>query len=142
MMIAPLLTALLLLAQPAPAQPVAAQPEPAAKPAQAPPPPSARLDATLTALKGKPTAAFTSKLGPAGSIKQATDGQVLFWTINLPGETVCGGGADGALTCQRQGGGDCLIAAAFKSDGLMSAFRSAGVPAACDKAADQLKPAG
>jgi hypothetical protein len=145
MMIAPLLTALLFLAQPAapapaPAAAAPAQPAPAAKATQ--PPPSARLEAALVDLKGKPTTAFTAKLGPAGSIRQATDGQVLFWTINVPGETVCGPDPAGALICQRQGGGDCVVAVAFKADGLMSVWRTTGFPAACEKAADQLKPAG
>ena len=142
MMIASLLTALLFLAQPAADAPAPAPAAPAVRAAEPPPPPSARLDAALAELKGKPTTAFTARLGPAGAIRQATDGQVLFWTINLPGETVCGGGPSGDLTCQRQGGGDCVVAVAFKADGLMSVWRTSGIPAACEKAADQLKPAG
>lgn len=140
-MIAPLLSALLFLVQPAAQASTPAAPPPAAKPAEAPPP-SARLEAALGELKGKPTTAFTARLGPAGSIRQATDGQVLFWTINLPGETVCGGGPAGDLSCRREGGGDCLVAVAFKADGAASVWRTSGVPAACEKAADQLKPAG
>ena len=66
----------------------------------------------------------------------------MFWTINIPGETVCGGGGNGDLTCRREGGGDCLVAVAFKADGLASVWRTNGFPAACEKAADQLKPAG
>ena len=135
-MTVPLLTVLLFLAQPTPAAP---PPAAAAKP---PEPPSARLEAVLAELKGKPQATFTSRLGPAASTRAATDGQVLIWSVNLPGETVCGANAAGALACQRQGGGDCVIAIAFKTDGAMSIWRASGHPAACNKVADQLKPAG
>ncbi|MBI1404492.1 MAG: hypothetical protein GC145_00030 [Caulobacter sp.] len=152
-MIALALSLLLLAAQaaggdapagqtPANAPPVA---EPAATEAAAavtaPPKAGARLNAILTSLKGQSKTALTSKLGPPESVNQGTDGQVLFWSVTLPGETVCGTNAAGALVCGRQGGGVCGLAVAFKDEGGLSIWKVDGDFAACEAAADLIKPA-
>ena len=126
------------------------QTPPAATPAPAPPaaaaapvvepPASPRLEALLAGYRGRPQADLTSRLGPPDSIKQAADGQVLFWTLNLPGATVCGPNASGSLVCGRQGGGDCSIAVAFKTATGMGIWKSGGLPAACEAVADRLQP--
>lgn len=113
-------------------------------PVQAPPaapetPPSARLEDLLAKQKGAPQAAITSKLGPPESVHQASDGQVLFWTVALPGTTVCGTGEDGMLTCQRVGEGSCALALAFKNEGGLSAWKTGGMAEACEAAADLLE---
>ncbi|RYF95234.1 MAG: hypothetical protein EON95_02315 [Caulobacteraceae bacterium] len=145
-MIAIALTLVLLAAQPAPAPAApAAAPAPAVVPAPAPAAapaaeesPSPRLDAALAALKGKPKTSLTAKLGPADTVRQAIDGQALFWTIRLEGETVCGANASGALVCGRQGDGQCIVVAAFDQADAMTVWRIVGLPTACEKAADML----
>ena len=122
-------------AAPAPAAPVVTAPPAAAVPAK-PGPPSARLEDILVAMKGKPKTAFTSKLGPPSSVRQAVDGEVLFWSVKLAGATVCGANAAGALVCGRQGDGECLVVVAFDKAGASGAWRASGMPVACDKAAD------
>lgn len=139
-MIALALSLLLLVAQSSGDTPPAA--EPAADVAVKPPPkPGARLEAILTGLKGQGKGVLTSKLGPPESVNQGTDGQVLFWSVTLPGETVCGANASGMLVCGRQGGGVCGLAVAFKDEGGLSIWKVDGDYAACEAAADLFKPA-
>lgn len=146
---------------PPPAKPPVVAPAAAQTPAKAPPPPAepvnpaaapapaavaeelkaVRLEALMTSLKGKPQQVFTARLGPPDSIKQATDGQVLFWTIALTGETKCAANAAGELSCARVNSGSCAIAAAFKAETGLSIWKLGGYLPACDKAADLLKPA-
>ena len=141
------LLVMMMSGQPAPAASTVAPPTAVvpAKPAVAAtpvvePPVSVRLESLLNGLKGRPQADLTSKLGPPDSIKQATDGQVLFWTLTLPGATVCGPNASGNLVCGRQGGGDCSIAVAFKTTTGMGIWKAGGFPAACEAVADRLQP--
>jgi len=129
---------LLMSGQPGPAA-APPPPEVAAAPVSEPPA-SPRLEALLAGYRGRPQAELTARLGPPDSIKQAADGQVLFWTLNLPGATVCGPNAAGNLVCGRQGGGDCSIAVAFKNASGMSIWKSGGFPAACEAVADRLQP--
>lgn len=136
------LSLMLLVAQaaPAPAPAAPAAPVTTAPPAAAekPAPPSARLEETMTAMKGKPKAAFTAKLGPAAAVRPALDGEVLIWSVKLQGATVCGANAAGALVCSRQGDGECQVVAAFSKADAMTIWRNTGIGAACDKAADLL----
>lgn len=137
-MLAFALSLMLLAAQPAPGAPATAD-APPAKPATEPPPPtSARLETQLAGLKGKPKTALTARLGPPLTERKATDGEVLFWTVRVAGETVCGGSASGALVCGRQGDGECVVAAAFDTAGGLKVWRTTGLAGACDKAADML----
>lgn len=137
------LSAMLLVAQaapapqPAPAAPVTTAPAAPAAPAK-PPPPSARLEETMVAMKGKPKSAFTAKLGPAAAVRPATDGEVLIWLVKIQGATVCGANAAGTLVCGRQGDGDCQVVAAFSKADEMTVWRNTGIGAACDKAAEML----
>lgn len=109
-----------------------APPPPAAAPAA---PPSARLEKAIAGFKGKPPAEATERLGPPGNVRQGVDGVVYFWQVVLPTETVC----TTDLTCTRQGGAECGIAMAFKTEGGMTAWKTDGDPKACDTAADLLE---
>lgn len=150
-MIALALSTMLLVAQatPAPSTPAPSTPAPAADapaktapPAPATPakepPPSAKLEETMAAMKGKPKTAFTAKLGPAAAIRPAIDGEVLIWSVKIQGATVCGANAAGTLTCGRQGDGECQVVAAFSKADAMTIWRNTGIGAACDKAAELL----
>ena len=92
----------------------------------------------MAALKGKPKSAFTAKLGPAASVRPAIDGEVLIWSVKIQGATVCGANAAGALVCGRQGDGECQVVAAFSKADAMTVWRTGGIAAACDKAAELL----
>lgn len=118
--------------------PVATTAPAEAAPAAPETPPSPRLEALLSKQKGQPQTTLTAKLGPPESIRQASDGQVLFWTVVLPGTTVCGPGADGMLTCNRVGEGSCALALAFKTEGGLTAWKTGGMAEACEAAADIL----
>ena len=120
-----------------PSAPVTTAPAAPAEPAK-PPPPSAKLEETMVAMKGKPKAAFTSKLGPAAAVRQASDGEVLIWSVKIQGATVCGAGPGGGLACGRQGDGECQVVAAFSKADEMTVWRDAGIGAACDRAAEML----
>ncbi|MDB5469689.1 MAG: hypothetical protein JWR84_1249 [Caulobacter sp.] len=141
-MIAFALSMILLAAQasPAPAATPPAAPVTTAPPAAPapvkPPPPSEKLEDTMVAMKGKPKAAFTAKLGPPASVRPAIDGEVLIWSVKIAGATVCGPDAAGALVCGRQGDAECQVVAAFNKADAMTVWRNSGVAAACDKAAE------
>ncbi|WGM41028.1 hypothetical protein [Caulobacter sp. NIBR1757] len=145
-MIAFALSMMLLVAQATPA-PAEAKPPPAADAPAAtapaapvapakPAPPSQKLEDTLTALKGRPKAHFTSKLGPPASVRPAIDGEVLIWSVKVAGATVCAPNAAGSLVCGRQGDGECQVVIAFSKADAMTVWRNNGVAMACDKAAD------
>ncbi len=137
-MIAFVLSLMLFAGQAAPAAPVVTAP-PAPPVAEKPPPPSARLETIVAGMKGKPTTAFTAKLGPADSVRQALDGQVLIWSVKVKGATVCGANAAGALVCGRQGDGECMVVVAFSKANASTVWRLTGLPAACEHAADLLE---
>jgi hypothetical protein len=120
---------------PPPAAPVTTAPAAPAAPAK-PPPPSQKLEDTLVAMKGRPKADFTSKLGPPLAVRPAVDGEVLIWTVKVAGATVCAPNAAGALICGRQGDGECQVVIAFSKADAMTVWRNTGVAMACDKAAE------
>lgn len=131
---------MLLVVQPAAGATPAPVTEPAAAVAEAPKP-YARMETIFQGLRGKGPGVLTKKLGPAESVRKGSDGEVMFWSVNVPGETVCGADASGSLVCGRQGAGTCGIAAAFQTEGGLSKWRIEGYAPACETAADLMSQA-
>ncbi|MCF8505447.1 MAG: hypothetical protein K9G59_11075 [Caulobacter sp.] len=150
-MLSPMIAVLMLLfaeapvaaAPPAPA-PAATAPAVAATPAApavAPVNPvTAEINALIEPYRGKSGNRLRGKLGFSAGTRKASDGEVVFWMINVQQEMNCGvDPASGAMRCLRADPLQCRLAMAFDTAGIVKAWAVTGAPEVCRGFVDLLK---
>ena len=149
-MFSPIIAALLLMFAETPAAappaPTAPAPAPAATPAPAAPaappvnPVTAEINALIEPYRGKSGDRLRGKLGFSAGTRKASDGEVVFWMINVQQEMSCGmDPASGAMRCLRADPLQCRIAMAFDNAGIVKAWAVTGAPEICRGFVDLLK---
>lgn len=146
----------MLFAEPAAAPVAAPTPPPAAAvsstattpvPAPAEPAPMtteqaiARIDALMTAWKGKSGERLRGRLGLSESTRDATDGQVTFW-LRRSEATACGVAPGGVIRCGVIGGAVCRLAVAFDKSGKVTNWKASGMGEACELFFDDIGAPG
>lgn len=125
----------MLFAEPAVA-PVAPAPAPApAAPAAAPAAPAdpiAEIDALMERWKGKSIGDIQGRLGLTETIKEASNGKVIFWLTRAE-SVACGVGEGGEMRCGSLGGEACRLGVAVDKQGNITAWKAVGGPEACKK---------
>jgi hypothetical protein len=124
----------------APPAPVAA-PVPPAAPVVAPVNPvTAQINALIEPYRGKSGDRLRGKLGLSSGTRKASDGEVVFWMINVQQEMSCGvDPASGGMRCLRPEPLQCRIAIAFDTTGIVKAWAVTGAPDICRGFVDLLK---
>ncbi|HRD27622.1 MAG TPA: hypothetical protein PLO65_04910 [Caulobacter sp.] len=134
-MLVSILSAFALMLAEAPATSPAPPPTVPATPAAAPAavdPVTAEINGLLEPYKGKPGDALRGKLGLSAGVRQASDGEVVFWVLSIEQETVCGmDPATGAMRCLRGDPFQCRLAIAFDKQSAVKAWAVSGDPAVC-----------
>lgn len=140
-MFTPILAALALILAEAPAAAAAPTPTPipaapaaapATTPAVAPKPDPVRteINSILETYKGKSGDRLRGKLGFSIGKRPASDGEVVFWMVNIEQETVCGA-FGGEMRCIRPDPFQCRLAIAFDRQGLVKAWALTGESDVC-----------
>ncbi|MDO8295074.1 MAG: hypothetical protein Q7T19_01405 [Caulobacter sp.] len=144
-MLTPILAALAMMLAEAPA----ATPTPAPAPAPAVPaapaaptvdPVTAEIDALMAPYKGKSGDRLRGLLGFSAGTRAASDGEVVFWMINVEQETACGmDPATMAMRCIRGDPFQCRLAIAFDKQSIVKAWAVTGRPEICRGFVGKLK---
>jgi hypothetical protein len=132
-MLTPLLAVLVLILAEAPAPAALAAPV-AAPPAVAPKPDpvKAEINSILEPYRGKSGDRLRGKLGFSIGKRPASDGEVVFWMVNIEQDTVCGvDPSNGAMRCIRPDPFQCRLAIAFDPAGIVKAWAVTGEPDVC-----------
>jgi hypothetical protein len=141
-MLSPLIAVLILMfaETPVAAAPAAATPAATATPAAPVNPVTAEINALLEPYRGKSGDRLRGKLGLSSGTRKASDGEVVFWMINVQQEMSCGVDlASGAMRCLRPEPMQCRIAIAFDATGIVKAWAVTGAPDICRGFVDLLK---
>ncbi len=141
-MLSPLIAVLILMfaETPVAAAPAAATPAATATPAAPVNPVTAEINALLEPYRGKSGDRLRGKLGLSSGTRKASDGEVVFWMINVQQEMSCGMDlASGAMRCLRPEPMQCRMAIAFDATGLVKAWAVTGAPDICRGFVDLLK---
>ncbi|CAN1540019.1 hypothetical protein MCEMIH16_01733 [Caulobacteraceae bacterium] len=141
-MLSPLIAVLILMfaETPVAAAPAAATPAATATPAAPVNPVTAEINALLEPYRGKSGDRLRGKLGLSSGTRKASDGEVVFWMINVQQEMSCGMDlASGAMRCLRPEPMQCRIAIAFDATGIVKAWAVTGAPDICRGFVDLLK---
>jgi hypothetical protein len=141
-MLSPLIAVLILMfaEPPVAAAPAAATPAATATPAAPVNPVTAEINALLEPYRGKSGDRLRGKLGLSSGTRKASDGEVVFWMINVQQEMSCGMDlASGAMRCLRPEPMQCRIAIAFDATGIVKAWAVTGAPDICRGFVDLLK---
>ena len=122
-------------ATPAPAPAPASAPAPAAMTPATPPKPDpvkAQINAIMEAYRGKSGDPLRGKLGFSVGKRVASDGEVVFWVVNIEQDTVCGmDPTTGAMRCIRPDPFQCRLAIAFDPKGIVKAWAVTGESDIC-----------
>lgn len=140
-MLTPILAALALMLAEAPAAtPTPAPAVPAAAAAPAVDPVTAEIDALMAPYKGKSGDRLRGLLGFSAGTRAASDGEVVFWMINVEQETACGmDPATMAMRCIRGDPFQCRLAIAFDKQSVVKAWAVTGRPEICRGFVGKLK---
>lgn len=141
-MLSPLIAVLILMfaETPVAAAPAAATPAATATPAAPVNPVTAEINALLEPYRGKSGDRLRGKLGLSSGTRKASDGEVVFWMINVQQEMSCAMDlASGAMRCLRPEPMQCRMAIAFDATGLVKAWAVTGAPDICRGFVDLLK---
>jgi hypothetical protein len=141
-MLSPLIAVLILMfaETPVAAAPAAATPAATATPTAPVNPVTAEINALIEPYRGKSGDRLRGKLGLSSGTRKASDGEVVFWMINVQQETSCGMDlASGAMRCLRPEPMQCRIAIAFDATGIVKAWAVTGAPDICRGFVDLLK---
>lgn len=136
-MLTPMLAALVLILAETPA--AAPAPAPAAAPVVAlpavapkPDPVKAEINSLLEPYRGKAGDRLRGKLGFSIGKRLATDGEVVFWMVNIEQDMACGvDPSNGEMRCIRPDPFQCRLAIAFDPAGLVKAWAVTGEPDIC-----------
>lgn len=117
---------------PGPAAP-ATTPAPVAAPAApAVDPVFAEIDRLMAPWKGKSVGDIQGRFGLTETIKEATNGKVIFWIMRT--ETMsCGVGEGGAMRCASLTGALCRLGVAVDKEGKITNWKANGGSEACKK---------
>lgn len=146
-MLSPLIAILMLMFAETPVAAAPSPPPQATAPAAATPPAAApvnpvtaEINALIEPYRGKSGDRLRGKLGLSAGTRKASDGEVVFWMINVQQEMSCGvDPASGAMRCLRAEPLQCRIAMAFDTAGIVKAWAVTGAPEVCRGFIDLLK---
>lgn len=134
-MLIPILAGFALMLTEAPAAAPAATPAPVAVN-----PVTAEINALLEPYKGKSGDRLRGLLGFSSGVRAASDGEVVFWMINVEQETTCGvDPSTMAMRCIRGDPFQCRLAIAFDKQGVVKAWAVTGEPEICRGFVGKLK---
>ena len=103
-------------------------------------PVTAQINALIEPYRGKSGDRLRGKLGLSIGSRKASDGEVVFWMINVQQEMSCGvDPASGAMRCLRTEPLQCRLAVAFDTAGIVKAWALTGAPDICRGYVDLLK---